>query len=85
MQKAKDSGKLFEFGNDMFSVGELAESGDVRADTVEESTALFRVAQVDELLNDVVGVCIAHHRLQSTVKTHTRTYICSECVLFDSR
>ena len=57
---------LLHLGQDVFAVGILPESGEVRSDLVHQDLPLGRLRHVDHLLHHVVGVLILHHGVQWT-------------------
>ena len=59
--------ELFELGEDVLAVRELAQRGDVRPDLVDERLTLLRVAHVDDLLHDVLGELVLHHGEERSV------------------
>lgn len=61
---------LFQFGNDVFAVGVLAERVQVRPNFVHQNLTLRWFAYVDHFLNYVVGVLVFHHHVKSTKKKY---------------
>ena len=58
---------LFEFGEYVLAIGELAQRVNVRPNLVHEGLALRRLRHVNHLLHHVVGVLVLHHRVQRAV------------------
>lgn len=57
---------LLQLGKDVFPVGVLPQSANMRSDFVHENLPLCRLRHVYHLLYNIVGILIFHHCVQGT-------------------